>query len=521
MASDDPYLTEIRRTLPRLLALYDDAPASPTYGFGDRLHWAWKLSDYANGTFQGACHGLALLIRLPSSEPALDRRRLLDRIDAMFQATQRLTRRNGSLEEAFPYEASFCVTALVAHDLLNAVHALQQHVAASRIKDYLGIVRPLIAFLERTDEAHGFISNHLATAAAAILRWHLLTGQGNEESARRLVASILASASAEGWFLEYEGADPGYQTLCMSYLADIHLLRPEWGLDQSLRRGFAFLGHFVHPDGSFGGHYGSRNTRFYFPCGAERLAESMREAAALAAAMRESIADQRTVVLSAVDEPNLVPMFNSYCRAAAARAGRRTGDAETVPRLPAYIGGAQRTVFPAAGLLVDRGPRHYTIVSWRKGGVCYHFKDGQPAVEDLGVVVRDQRGRRYSSQFHDAGIEYTIEADRVVVRPRLTLARQMLPSPSKFIVLRLLCLTAFRIPVLSRLIKRAMVRLLITGRKSLPMRLTRTIELGFDLAVRDEIASLAERGLERCDSRRFSAIHMASQGYWQAGDDRP
>ena len=63
MEQGNPYIGEIERVLPRLLALYDDAPASPTYGFGDRLHWAWKLTDFANGTFQGAAHGLAILSR--------------------------------------------------------------------------------------------------------------------------------------------------------------------------------------------------------------------------------------------------------------------------------------------------------------------------------------------------------------------------------------------------------------------------------------------------------------------------
>jgi hypothetical protein len=214
-------------------------------------------------------------------------------------------------------------------------------------------------------------------------------------------------------------------------------------------------------------------------------------------------------------------MFNSYCRAAvafeeAARAGR-SGNPEL---LPAFASGPLRVTFSGAGLLVDCGPCHYTIVSWRKGGVCYHYKDGRASIQDVGVVVRDDRDRHYSSQADDPDIEFSLDQDRLVIHPRLTRARQMLPTPVMFIVMRVLCVTAFRVPALSRALKRVLVRLLITGKQVLPVRLRRTIHLGPDLVIHDEPSDFHAYGLQRCDSRRFSAIHMASQGYWQAGDDR-
>ena len=52
------YQVEINKNLPRLLSLFDNDPSSKSYGLGDRYHWAWGLIDFANGTFQGAVHGL-------------------------------------------------------------------------------------------------------------------------------------------------------------------------------------------------------------------------------------------------------------------------------------------------------------------------------------------------------------------------------------------------------------------------------------------------------------------------------
>ena len=69
------------------------------------------------------------------------------------------------------------------------------------------------------------------------------------------------------------------------------------------------------------------------------------------------------------------------------------------------------------------------------------------------------------------------------------------------------------------LIKRILVRMLITGKKSLPLVNRREILLGRELSVTDTWEGEAE-GFTRIEySRAFGAIHMASQGYWQSQDD--
>ena len=128
------------------------------------------------------------------------------------------------LKKPFPNEGSYCVTALVAFDLLVTIDLLDSLVDR-RKQEWIIILEPLVQFLIKKDETHAFISNHLATAAAALFRWYDLTNQDSDAStkAELLVSRILKNQSKEGWFKEYEGADPGYQTLCTYYLADLHL----------------------------------------------------------------------------------------------------------------------------------------------------------------------------------------------------------------------------------------------------------------------------------------------------------
>lgn len=512
-----PYLDQIHQTLPRLLALFDNDPASASYGIGDRFHWAWGLIDFGNGTFQGAANGLARLLvhdLLPDGYKADS---ILNRIDAMFIGADKLRRKDGSLEEAFPYEGSFCVTALVAYDLLTAMELLDDRLDMSRREKYLAIVRPMIDFLLETDETHAFISNHLATAVAALYKWDSLGGYGGGARARaaKILNSILAAQSEEGWYREYEGADPGYQTLCTYYLADVLRMKNDDRLRHALTQSMRFLWHFAHPDGSFGGLYGSRNTRFYYPAGIEYLSGISTEAAALAKFMRESIRRQSVVGLNTMDEPNLIPMFNAYCWAAAFEKEIELAN----ECLPCNNPTPFRRYWPAAGLLIDRGEKHYTIVAGRKGGVVYHFYDGRPSLVDSGLLFQSDSGSLFSIQAMNDKSSIALDSDNVIIESKIKPVTRRRPEPWQFLLLRILNLTIMRYKYPRELIKKMMVRMLITGSARTFGANRRTIHLGWNLSINDEPQPAA--GLKQLPVKApFCAIHMASQGYWQAGDDK-
>ena len=67
---------------------------------GDRYHWAWGLIDFGNGTFKEQLAGLS---RLWEKFVAYDTKKsqFIHIIDSIFQATHSLTKKDGSLEEAF------------------------------------------------------------------------------------------------------------------------------------------------------------------------------------------------------------------------------------------------------------------------------------------------------------------------------------------------------------------------------------------------------------------------------------
>jgi len=510
---NQPYLERIHRALPRLLSFFDADSSSRSHGQGDRRHWAWGLSDFGSGTFQGAANGLATLLANGLLPADFDEEKVLRRIHAMFDGAETLRRQDGSLEEAFPYEGSFCVTALVAYDLLSAIEQLGDRLTSSQKETHLEIIRPMIGFLLRSDETHAIISNHLATAVAALCKWGKLTEEGDDVRARELLDRILEHQSDEGWFKEYEGADPGYQSLCTYYLADVHRMRPDFDLSEPLRESVRFLWHFAHPDGSFGGIYGSRNTRFYYPAGIECLAGEIPEAAALATHMRRSIKGECVVTLSAMDELNLIPMFNSYCLAAA-----RQAEQPNPPSLPCRETAPLRRHWPQAGLYVDRGGSHYTIVSTAKGGVVMHFEKGKRTVADGGMVAGKETQVQYATQSHCPSNQVEVKGDRLIVHSEFRPINRRLPVPWQFLVLRCLNLSIMRLAGLREWVKRLLVRALITRKGGVVGRNVRSITLGQNLSIEDE--QELPRGLKvHRVGEFFSTIHMASRGYWQIQDD--
>ena len=515
---NNPYLQQINRVLPRLLALYDRNTVSTTLGYGDRYYWAWKLIDFNNATFQGAAHGLAQLMCSNLLSPEFDKKRILKRILQMALSVKNIRDANGSVCEAFPHESSFCVTALLAYDLLSTVKLLSNTIENHELDAIMEVVHPLIQFILKYDEHHGIISNHLATAVVALYKFHALTGDNNSGvRGKYFLDKILTNQSEEGWYKEYEGADPGYQSLCTYYLADLHQLRPDLGLLESLTKSVRFISHFAHPDGSFGGVYGSRNTRFYYPAGMELLRHEIEEAASLADFMRHSISMHTTVTLETMDEPNLIPMFNAYCMAAALY----SADDVSNQHLPCHRETLGLVHFPKAGMVIYGDESNYSIIATHKGGVCYSFpKDKKDIAKiDTGIVYQDDKGKMYSNQIYQSDNKVIFNHKTIEITSQLFQVNQPLPSPSKFIILRGLALTIMRNQFALSVFKKMLVWLLINRKKKSTVTHVRQVQIGKEVIITDKTYNKPNHWLQLSPDMPFTVIHMASQGYWQKQDD--
>ena len=505
------------RQLPRLLSCGDREPFSLTYGCFDRSFWAWKFTDFAGSRFQEAAYTLAHLYRSDRDNPLRAQAKALAWTRAAMAYWRTLQHSDGSFDEAYPFEHSLAATAftgfyvgeafeLIADELSDAERA-ELRTAFARAGDWLC----------RNDEHHGVLSNHLAAAAAALTVIERITEDSRFGArAGHFLRRIYDRQSPEGWYDEYGGADPGYQTHGTFYLARIWQLTNDKTLLDSLARSLAFLKHFIHPNGTLGGEYGSRNTEFYFPAGFEMLAPACADAASIARFMRPFVAQSVPAGLAMMDRYNLLPMLNNYLFAVTA-----CGDAPTPASATALLPCEQEGEwhFPDAGLLVRATAAYYAVIGLSKGGVIklYDRRKGRLAASDCGYWVRLGDRRIVSSQSLTRPTRYRMDGGRIELDAEFVQVNQRVMTPWLFMAFRLFSLTWGRFQAIADRIKRILVEALVRRRRTVPLALRRTITLHANsLLVEDALTAPAGLAVETVTAGdKFATIHMGSSRYFQ------
>ena len=506
----------------RALAEQDASPYSPTAGCFDRRYWAWKLVDFPEATFQRLVLPLAQLYRDPQSrfhrQPEV-----LTAIRSGIGYAGKIQHANGSFDQAFPFEQSYGATAFLLYPLLEAAHLVDEHLDPDERVRVQRTCRKAAEFLSTNAEGHGIISNHLAGAALALATAaDTFAERRFDDAASELVRFLLSRQSREGWFPEYHGADPGYQTLCVDYLSAYAARRPSDSLSGALERAVLFLQWFVHPDGTLGGIYGSRRTSVVYLGGLARLAPALPLAGAMFETLAATMSRSDSVAPSSIDVGNLAPLLTSTVAALELAQGG-LGAAAALPMATP----AASDDFPEAGLFVRSTPEHYAVVGAANGGTVTVFSRTAKklVIDDGGYVAEYPDGRRITTQSTDPGRKASVDGDAIVVDAAFVRMAAALPSPARFGILRLLNLTVMRSITIGNWVKRRLVRLLMSDRGEVPIRLKRRIVVAGGVRIEDRIENPTGILLTwMTGGRPFSSIHMASAGYPQGsrlGTERP
>ncbi len=520
-ARRDRYLRAALAEIPRLLGAIDRNPYRPTYGCLDRQFWHYRTASFPSEMYQEGALPLALVyaLKLPGNRwQGNDRVRELAIAAIRFAAQS--SHRDGSCDDYYPFERA----------LGAAVFSLQATAEAYRLLD---LADPeMESWFERRarwvidhDES-GRLANHQALAALGLFRVAEITGKTlYRQAARSRLDTLLSWQNDEGWFEEYGGADPGYQTVTIDCLAKIRRTMGSAALgnvpvDESLRRAVTFARHFLHPDGSYGGEYGSRGTYHFYPHGVELLAGQNAEAADLADGFLDAMAAGRTASFG--DDRmfihRLANLIEAYIDWAPSRPNQPSCPPDTAAQSPDMV-----RYLPNAQLLVRRagGPApgtSQTVVSAARGGLFKHF--GQPdcsatdgstlpaAVTDSGLIVETTDGRLAVSQMHQThrDVDFVAKTSGAKTSGAKTSSGAQLSVAGSLHWSSVETATPIKQAVFHAgmacvgrwcrdLVRRLLQRRLITGRSTCGIRLTRVFEFGdpagkpkaFSLRVTDTI----------------------------------
>jgi hypothetical protein len=527
VADAEQYLRTALPAISRILASVDRNPFSPSYGCCDRQYWHYRTASFASEMYQEAALPLALAYtkRYPTSD-WFGETRLAETAVAILRFSAKNAHPDGSADDYYPQERA----------LGAAVFSLQAATETYRLLE-LDDAALLKFFTRRAEwiaanDESGRLTNHHALSALALWRTAKLTGSTDfEQAAIERLERVVAWQSPEGWFPEYEGADPGYQTVTIDCLAKF---RREPGMDwlaEPLRKAVAFCRWFQHPDDSYSGPYASRGTRHLYPHGLELLATELPEAAALTDGYLRALASHTAADFD--DDRMYVHRVAGLLEAYEARTARKSfspGELNGIIRLPANVAEGrmrdavqaesgpsesepstdgdmslirlrvrshllpkgegfttrpQQKHFHAAGLYITRDAQSHTIVSTARGGVFAHYTADQSHTvqshTDAGLVVEFDDGRLAVSQTHDLTTTVELshlgesEAIRELTAVRmLSYVRCERATPFKQAALHL---------VMGAIGKRGrtwmrklLQRRVIAGGMSAPVRMTRAIE---------------------------------------------
>lgn len=449
--------------IPRLLGAIDRNPYHATYGCMDRQFWHYRTAAFPSEMYQEGALSLALAYATPLPDNRwYGAARVRDLAIAALRFSARHGHADGSCDDYYPFERA----------LGAAVFSLQ---AATRAYEVLELdddelrsaFRRRARWIANHDES-GHLGNHHALAALALERTsRVLQDNQWHEAAEGRLRQLLTWQSDEGWFEEYGGADPGYQTVTIDCLAKYRQMTGAIWLDEPLRRAVQFARLFLHPDDSYGGEYGSRGTYHCYPHGMELLAASDPNAADLADAFARSLSCARE---ASFDDDRLIAhrlanLFEAYADWSTHRPASKN---QAVAEQDNYL--------PGCRLLVSRREQQMTVISAARGGIFKHFGPETPPVTDCGLVLEFVDGRIAVTQQHDLTHEVAWHDEGVLdLRHSLTWARHETATPVRQAAFHLGMALVGR--WCRGLVRRLIQRRLITGKRPCGAIHSRRIEL--------------------------------------------
>lgn len=496
----------------RLAAQVDRNPHSSTRGSFSRTHWGWKFTDFPYPRFQEGVYALTRLHGLDDPRNPLHQSAATEQwIMWGFENWASRQHGNGAFDEAYPFEQCLAATAFTGFYLGHAFMQWREKLPARLQQQLVGTFARAGRWLVNNDETHGLLSNHLGVAVAALEVMGRITGEAEfSKRARVFLDRILAHQSSEGWMQEYDGADIGYGTHGLFYLADYWRMTKDAGTLAACDRFATFLQDFMHPDGTIGGEYGSRNTEFYYPAGFEMLAGESRSCAAIAAGLRTSVRDRRVCGVWAMDDFNFMPMLNNMLFAMDSAA-----DLAGAPPLP-HQGPAFSRRYPEAGLWVVNTNATYSVIGLSKGGTASVFDkaQGRLVARHSGLML-STGSRTFTSQDFTLkpSAEWSADGNSVTLNVPWKSVGTTVFSTWLFVAFRLFTVTLGRSAAISQRVKAILVHALIRRKQRPAVTHTRTIRLTeTGVAVDDQLAGLPD-GAVVSAVEQFTAIHMGSSLY--------
>lgn len=473
------YAKEALSYAPKLFTLIDRNKFSPSYGCLDREFWHYKTADFPCGMSQEAVLSLALLYQFPFPDSIYYKNeRVRDIALAAINFAMRCSHTDGTCDEYYPFERAQGAMVFSLYACTEAYLILGE-----KNPSFENFFKKRAQWLMNNSEV-GILANHEAMAALALLNVSLITQDEHYKiGSQKRLKRVLSLQSLEGWFQEYEGCDPGYVSWTIDSLAKYFKKTGDSQLLNPLQKAIEFISYFIHPDGSFGGEYGSRNSYNFFVHGLEILGPHFPIATQICDIFFEGIRNNKRAHLD--DNRSFSHHMGNFLQAYLDFNESRQG---------ILIRNDFEKYFKEAGIYIAQKGNYYAIISLKKGGVVKLFKDHKNIYNDAGFIGQLNNHRTAVSHlFSKKEIKARVASpspregsqqySEISVKGHFNEVKYPYMSHFKFIVFRLGLLPAFISPLYSVFLRKILQKMLILNKKNLPIEFQRqfTFEEGLNI----------------------------------------
>jgi len=500
--SDDNYRRFILYNAPRLLSQLDRDKYSITYGCFDRNHWHYKIRDFSSIVLQQGTLALALLYSTRFAGNIYYRNeKIKEWIIASLDYWVKKQLSDGSFDEYWPYEHGYPPTVFSLFSTSESIRILGEEIPGDKIETFKKHMIKSCNFISKHDEIEA--QNQEIASIAALFSTYIVTSEGwLTDIIDEKITNVLSRQSPEGWFSEYGGADIGYLSVSLSYLAEYYRLSRDVRVFPALQKTVDFLQYFIHPDGTVGGEYGSRNTEYFLVNGLEILAPKYPLAGAIAEKLSIKL-DNQYKLPDTVDDRYLSHYFLHSYISALSHYRPRTD----VPSLPCDMKNVEK-YFNDARMYVRKNENYYAVFSLSKG-VIKIFSGNNELFNDCGYFV-EIGGEMAVTNWVNPNHDIHIKGNKYSISGAFHKApRQIVPSPLTHILLRggSVFFGKHLIPILKRQ--------LITREQVAPIIFQRSVEFS-ETIIRIEDVIQAESIISRLSTvDSFSLRYVPSSKYFQ------
>lgn len=371
--------------LDRLDTLLCSDKSSGTFGCVDRDFWAYKtVRGFASAPYQHVMSGLAYLAEVQGEfQPKQLRLDALGVLDFWIRSRNA----NGSANEWYRNEQSYCATAMGLHSATETLWVLKRSLSVSELNLRCEQLRRSELWLRERSNPYAANQN-VASCAARYVLGTLLADSEMQQHAVVSLRDVVGDVETKGYLAEYSGVDLGYSLLSIDLLVAAH----QAGLTQCepLVAGLCRqLSSLAGSRGDLPFVLGSRGTTHKFFGGVHYFANVLESASLLRERALETQPTAQAEAITRYDDRYLTTFgFSALVRRLIFECKQRTvrsaasSSQPVVPRLP-----IKRADF-AGGSFFTHVELGY--------GIHFVAANGNQ-VTHLGYVFTDDDGRRWST----------------------------------------------------------------------------------------------------------------------------